>query len=499
MKFSSLPLSNAILDGVKASGFTTATPIQEQSLPLTLEGKDVVGLARTGSGKTAAFLLPILQKIETDPKKGVQGLIISPTRELASQIDDEIFALGYHAGATSALIIGGSDFSAQSKAIRNDVSILVATPGRLIDQIKLMKVDFSNLDFLVLDEADRMLDMGFMPDIKKIIGYLPEKRQTLLFSATMPSEIKKLVADFMNDPEFVEVEASKPAESVQQYYYNIKDQEKTDLLENILDKEQWESVIVFTARKSGADKLAARLNKRSIMATSIHGDLDQDEREKALHAFSYGDKKVIVATDVLARGIDIKDVKAIINYDVPRTSDDYIHRIGRTGRYDKEGVAITFVCPRDKSNFHSIVNELDNTIMQQNADSLLQTEQPSARKERTRQAVSEPEPEPEPKAEPKPQAQSRSKPEPQKAQSNTRTDQQSPRRDSADAQETPEPKQHEEEDLQVDEEFIDKHYNELVDETAGVPKISKAAERKSKRLRPAKGYWGIVKSLLPKF
>lgn len=496
MKFTSLALSNAILDGIKASGFTTATPIQEQSLPLTLEGKDVVGLARTGSGKTAAFLLPILQKIETDPKKGIQGLIISPTRELASQIDDEIFALGYHAGATSALIIGGSDFSAQSKAIRNDVSILVATPGRLIDQIKLMKIDFSNLDFLVLDEADRMLDMGFMPDIKKIIGYLPEKRQTLLFSATMPSEIKKLVADFMNDPEFVEVEASKPAESVQQYYYNIKDQEKTDLLENILEKEQWESVIVFTARKSGADKLAARLNKRSIMATSIHGDLDQDEREKALHAFSFGDKKVIVATDVLARGIDIKDVKAIINYDVPRTSDDYIHRIGRTGRYDKEGVAITFVCPRDKSNFHSIVNELDNKIVQQNADSLFQTEQTSASKKPTKQPVSEPEP----KAKPKSHSQSRSKSEPQKVENKTGSDQQSPRRASADIQETQEPNQYEdEEDLQVDEEFIDKHYNELVDETAGVPKISKAAERKSRRLRPAKGYWGIVKSLLPKF
>jgi len=496
LKFTSLALSNAILDGIKASGFTTATPIQEQSLPLTLEGKDVVGLARTGSGKTAAFLLPILQKIETDPKKGIQGLIISPTRELASQIDDEIFALGYHAGATSALIIGGSDFSAQSKAIRNDVSILVATPGRLIDQIKLMKIDFSNLDFLVLDEADRMLDMGFMPDIKKIIGYLPEKRQTLLFSATMPSEIKKLVADFMNDPEFVEVEASKPAESVQQYYYNIKDQEKTDLLENILEKEQWESVIVFTARKSGADKLAARLNKRSIMATSIHGDLDQDEREKALHAFSFGDKKVIVATDVLARGIDIKDVKAIINYDVPRTSDDYIHRIGRTGRYDKEGVAITFVCPRDKSNFHSIVNELDNKIVQQNADSLFQTEQTSASKKPTKQPVSEPEP----KAKPKSHSQSRSKSEPQKVENKTGSDQQSPRRASADIQETQEPNQYEdEEDLQVDEEFIDKHYNELVDETAGVPKISKAAERKSRRLRPAKGYWGIVKSLLPKF
>ena len=474
MNFTSLPLSDAILEGVKASGFATATPIQEQSLPLTLEGKDVVGLARTGSGKTAAFLLPILQKIEVDPKEGIQGLIISPTRELASQIDDEIFALGYHAGATSALIIGGSDFSAQSKAIRNDVSILVATPGRLIDQIKLMDVDFSNLDFLVLDEADRMLDMGFMPDIKKIISYLPNERQTLLFSATMPGEIKKLVADFMDNPEFVEVEASKPAESVQQYFYNIKDREKTDLLESILEHEEWESVIVFTARKSGADKLAARLNKRSIQATAIHGDLDQDEREKALHAFSYGDKKVIVATDVLARGIDIKDVKAIINYDVPRTSDDYIHRIGRTGRYDKEGVAITFVCPRDKNSFRSIINDLDNKIVEQSTGSLLKTEQKSARRDRTKRTG-------------KKSRRSENNTE-QKAQKQT------PKTEGA-----PQPAQQVDDDIQVDEEFIDKHYNERVDETAGIPKITKAGERKNKRLRPAKGYWGIIKSLLPKF
>lgn len=362
MKFKDLPLADTIQQGLEDSGFEEATPIQAKSLPLSLKGRDIVGLARTGSGKTAAFLLPILQKIANSPREGIQALIISPTRELASQIDDEIFALGYHTAASSALIIGGSDFSAQSKAIRNDVSILVATPGRLIDQIKLMNIDFSDIDFLVLDEADRMLDMGFMPDVRKIISYLPGERQTLLFSATMPDQIKRLVSEFMNEPEFIEVEASQAADSVEQCFYNVEEHRKTDFLVQLLKKEDWESVIVFTARKSGADKLAKQLNDRSINAISIHGDLDQDDREKALHAFSYGEKNIIVATDVLARGIDIKDVHAIVNYDVPRTSDDYIHRIGRTGRYDKKGSAVTFVNKKDYNQFREILLELDNWI-----------------------------------------------------------------------------------------------------------------------------------------
>jgi len=362
LKFKDLPLADTIQQGLEDSGFEEATPIQAKSLPLSLKGRDIVGLARTGSGKTAAFLLPILQKIANSPREGIQALIISPTRELASQIDDEIFALGYHTAASSALIIGGSDFSAQSKAIRNDVSILVATPGRLIDQIKLMNIDFSDIDFLVLDEADRMLDMGFMPDVRKIISYLPGERQTLLFSATMPDQIKRLVSEFMNEPEFIEVEASQAADSVEQCFYNVEEHRKTDFLVQLLKKEDWESVIVFTARKSGADKLAKQLNDRSINAISIHGDLDQDDREKALHAFSYGEKNIIVATDVLARGIDIKDVHAIVNYDVPRTSDDYIHRIGRTGRYDKKGSAVTFVNKKDYNQFREILLELDNWI-----------------------------------------------------------------------------------------------------------------------------------------
>jgi len=504
LKFSSLSFSEPIQKGLQDTGFEEATPIQAESLPLTLEGKDIVGLARTGSGKTAAFLLPILQKIEEQPKEGIQALIISPTRELASQIDDEIFALGYHCDASSALIIGGSDFSAQSKAIRNDVSMLVATPGRLIDQIKLMDIDFSNIDFLVLDEADRMLDMGFMPDVRKIISYLPEKRQTLLFSATMPGEIKKLVSEFMNEPEFIEVEASKPAESVDQYYYQISDRKKIDLFEHLLEKEGWDSVIVFTARKRSADILAKKLTKRSIEAVAIHGDLEQDERENALHAFSHGNKKVIAATDVLARGIDIKEVKAIINYDVPRTSDDYIHRIGRTGRYDKEGTAVTFVCPRDKKTFRSITSDLDNKIIEKQlpeSGNSSNNNQKAEKKERRRETpkqqtqqkstgTSAPANRKSRQKSSDETAKARSKSKTKK--SNRRPDTEEQKRKKPDRRENSEP----EEKLDSIVDYYEGNTNsELL---KNVPKIEEATRRKAKKWKPAKGYWGVVKSMLPR-
>ncbi len=335
-------------------GYSEPTPIQELSIPVILSKKDVLGAAQTGTGKTGAFVIPIIQQILENPSEGTKALILSPTRELAQQIDEQIFALGYHCGISSATIIGGEDFSRQANAIRAGVDIIVATPGRLIDQMKVLDIDFKNIRFLILDEADRMLDMGFMPDVTHIIDKLPKKRQTLLFSATMPKQIQKLAQDIMIDPELIEIELSKPSASVAQRAYLIDGREKLKLTQVLLDEMDWSSCIIFTATKKGTDQLERLLSKKGMNAASIHGDRSQDERTKALNDFKNGKVPIIVATDVLARGIDIADVSLIINYDVPRAVEDYIHRIGRTGRYDKTGIAITLVSKQDTKFFNAI-------------------------------------------------------------------------------------------------------------------------------------------------
>lgn len=364
MKFSEFSFDESLLAGLRDLRFEEPTPIQEQSIPIVLKKKDLIGVAQTGTGKTGAFVIPIMQRVLESERKGVKALILSPTRELATQIDEQIFAIGYHAGITSATVIGGSDFSIQAKALKAGVDIIVATPGRLIDQNKVVGIDFSNLEYFVLDEADRMLDMGFLPDMKKIISWIPEKRQTLLFSATMPGEIKKLASSIMTDPDTIEIERSKPTESVEQRAYSLLSHQKIPLVKGIFDQLTWDSCIIFTSTKKGTDELQRLLKKEGIKAASIHGDRSQDERNRALNAFKNGKVPVIVATDVLARGIDIKGVSIIINYDVPNNSDDYVHRIGRTGRYDKSGIAITFVTRRDGKTFRTILNIKGNKIKQ---------------------------------------------------------------------------------------------------------------------------------------
>lgn len=364
MKFSEFSFNESLLAGLRDLRFEEPTPIQEQSIPIVLKKKDLIGVAQTGTGKTGAFVIPIMQRVLESERKGVKALILSPTRELATQIDEQIFAIGYHAGITSATVIGGSDFSIQAKALKAGVDIIVATPGRLIDQNKVVGIDFSNLEYFVLDEADRMLDMGFLPDMKKIISWIPEKRQTLLFSATMPGEIKKLASSIMTDPDTIEIERSKPTESVEQRAYSLLSHQKIPLVKGIFDQLTWDSCIIFTSTKKGTDELQRLLKKEGIKAASIHGDRSQDERNRALNAFKNGKVPVIVATDVLARGIDIKGVSIIINYDVPNNSDDYVHRIGRTGRYDKSGIAITFVTRRDGKTFRTILNIKGNKIKQ---------------------------------------------------------------------------------------------------------------------------------------
>ncbi len=362
MKFTDFDLSDSLQAGLRDIQFIEPTPIQEKAIPIVTTGKDLIATAQTGTGKTGAFIIPIMERVLQSKRAGVKALVITPTRELATQIDEQIFAIGYHAGISSATVIGGSDFSVQAKALKAGVDIIVATPGRLIDQNKVVGIDFSTLEYLVLDEADRMLDMGFMPDIKKIISWLPKERQTLLFSATMPQEIQRLASGIMKNPESVDIERSKPSQSVEQRAYALRSNQKVTLVKKIFDDLSWDSCIIFTSTKKGTDELHRLLRKEGIKSASIHGDRTQDERNKALNDFKNGKVPVIVATDVLARGIDIKGVSIIINYDVPNNTDDYIHRIGRTGRYDKSGIAITFITRRDSRTFDQIDKIKGNTI-----------------------------------------------------------------------------------------------------------------------------------------
>jgi superfamily II DNA/RNA helicase len=362
LTFNDFDFVDELKAGLRDINYTEPTPIQEQTIPIILEKKDLIGAAQTGTGKTGAFVIPIIHQILENPSDHTQALILSPTRELAQQIDEQIFALGYHTGITSATIIGGEDFSQQAKAIRSGVDIIVATPGRIIDQTKVLDIEFGHVKFLVLDEADRMLDMGFLPDVTKIIEKLPTERQTLLFSATMPQQIKDLANRFMKDPEKVEIAIEKPSGSITQKAYFVDQKKKLELVQDVLDELKWESSIIFCATKRGVDELERLLQKKGIKAGSIHGDRDQDERNKSLHAFKSGEVPVIVATDVLARGIDIDNISLIINYDVPRAVEDYVHRIGRTGRYDKTGTAITFVNKKDRRAFSAIQDKVGDQL-----------------------------------------------------------------------------------------------------------------------------------------
>lgn len=362
MHFKELNLHELLQAGLDDVGFQEPTPIQEQCIPLLLQGHDVLGAAQTGTGKTGAFVIPVLELMLKEKKEHIRTLILSPTRELAQQIDEQIFALGYHTGTTSATIIGGEDFGKQAEAIRAGVDILVATPGRLIDQMKVLNIDFSGIEFLILDEADRMLDMGFLPDVQHIIDKLPKTRQNLLFSATMPKDIHKLASKIMKDPKKVEIEVSTTSNSVEQKAYLLDGREKLRFIQRYFGHHEWNSCIIFTATKKGADQLVNALKKIDVEAVGIHGDRDQNERNIALQAFKNGKVSVIVATDVLARGIDISDVSMIINYDVPRAVEDYIHRIGRTGRYDKEGTAVTLVNRQDQKYFEAIEKKVGNAL-----------------------------------------------------------------------------------------------------------------------------------------
>jgi len=484
--------------GLRDLRYKEPTPVQEKCIPLILENKDIIGAAQTGTGKTGAFVIPILQKILSKKTGQTQALILSPTRELAQQIEEQIFALGYHTGITSATITGGSDYGTQVKAIRAGVDILVATPGRLIDQMNVLNIDFEHLNYLVLDEADRMLDMGFLPDVMKIVKQLPRERQTMMFSATMGDEIQNVMDQVMKkNPAEVEIEVSKPADSVDQQVYFVHPKKKLQLFEQLFDEKKYKTAIIFTATKRGTDQLERMLKKRDVKAVSMHGDRDQDERNEALRLFKNKSHPVMVATDVLSRGIDIDDVSLIVNFDVPNNPEDYIHRIGRTGRYDKEGTAITFVSNKEKKYFYAIKKVVGDQLSVK--DLPWNGKKQSERKSSTNKKKSN-------DSKDKPERPSRSKKKKAKAKKSSGNNGQKNSSRNKKHSGNSEKKHSSKKSNKSNRSGrsgrrprIPNHLEEKEEDIFQPEIVEKAVARNRHAPKPAKGIWGLIKSFIPKF
>ena len=347
MSFETFNFHQSIMAGVRALGYITPTPIQLQSIPPIMQGRDLIGLAQTGTGKTAAFVLPILQRLLRGPRGRIGALIISPTRELAEQTYETVTELGQQTGLWGIAIYGGVSIEQQTQRLRDGIEIAVACPGRLIDHLWQGTINLSDLEVLVIDEADRMFDMGFLPDIRNILKCLLKQRQTLLFSATMPDDIRRLVQEVLHDPVTVQIGRTLPATTVSHALYPVRQHLKTALLKELLRKTKTKSVLVFTRTKYRADRVAQQLKRAGYRATSLQGNLSQYRRQAALDGFRTGSFKILVATDIVARGIDVLDISHVINYDMPDCTDAYINRIGRTGRIGKTGDAFTFVTNDD--------------------------------------------------------------------------------------------------------------------------------------------------------
>ncbi len=367
MPFTKLGLSKPILKAIQEQGYSEPTPIQKQAIPIILSKKDVLAGAQTGTGKTAGFTLPILELLGehtgSKGKRPVRVLVLTPTRELATQVHESIKEYGKYLPYTSAVIFGGVGINPQIGNLRRGVDIIVATPGRLLDHIGRRTIDLSRVEFLVLDEADRMLDMGFIHDIKKILALLPKKRQSLLFSATFSNDIKKLADNLLNSPKLIEVARRNTAsELVEQLVHPVDKAKKRALLSSLIKKENWKQVLVFTRTKHGANKLSGQLEKDGISSAAIHGNKSQGARTKALANFKAGSVRVLVATDIAARGIDIDQLPYVVNFELPNISEDYIHRIGRTGRAGSEGIAISLVCVDELQYLKDIEKLIKNKI-----------------------------------------------------------------------------------------------------------------------------------------
>jgi ATP-dependent RNA helicase RhlE len=355
MNFSQLGLSAALARRCQSLGYTEPTPIQAKAIPTILTGADLIGCAETGSGKTAAFLLPTIQRMSEVPRPGVRVLVLAPTRELASQIEESYRQLAPKGSPRCAAVIGGTGFGKQNEALRRGAGVVVATPGRLLDHMERGTVSLAHVEVLVLDEADRMLDIGFLPAIRRVVAALPKARQTLLFSATMPSAVEGLARSTMRSPQMVEASPRGRAPvKVEQTAYPVATESKTALLLDLLERERFERVLVFTRTRRGAERLSHILEAREHKADRIHSDRTQPQREAALRGFKEGRTRVLVATDIAARGIDVDAVSHVINYDVPAQPEDYVHRIGRTGRAGNSGRAITLVTPVDELSMRAI-------------------------------------------------------------------------------------------------------------------------------------------------
>jgi ATP-dependent RNA helicase RhlE len=355
MPFRDLKLHPSLLAGIKDLGFAKPTPIQADAIPPAIEGRDVLACAMTGSGKTVAFLLPILNKLITKPRGSTRALIVTPTRELAAQVLQELNDVAVHTPITGAAIYGGVGMGPQEHAFRSGVDVLVATPGRLLDHLKQRYASLDKIEHLVLDEADRMLDMGFLPDIRRLLKYIPSKRQTLFFSATMPNQIIQLTREMLNNPATINLERkAAPAHGITQAVYPVAQELKSALLHTLLERKLIEEALVFTRTKHRANRLWEYLTKRGINAARIHGNRSQPQREDALEGFKSGRYRVLVATDIAARGIDVEALGHVVNFDVPLQSEDYIHRVGRTARAELTGEAFTFVSPQEEGDLKSI-------------------------------------------------------------------------------------------------------------------------------------------------
>jgi ATP-dependent RNA helicase RhlE len=363
MSFSEFGLQPALVRGVEDMGYTQATPIQNDAIPPAMQGRDLLACAMTGSGKTAAFLLPVLHRLGPSKRGKIRVLVITPTRELAAQVDEQRALLGKHSGHTGAAVFGGVGMAPQERAFRNGVDVMVATPGRLLDHLRQPYARLDGVEIVILDEADRMLDMGFLPDIRRVLSHLPKQRQTLLFSATMPAPIAELAREMLRNPVTLNIERqAAPATGITHAAYAVPQTLKSPLLLHLLQTGEMQSVVVFTRTKHRADRLAKYLLKEGINCERIHGNRSQAQRTDALQGFRNGKYRVLVATDIAARGIDVEDLSHVVNFDVPHLSEDYIHRVGRTARAEATGDAFTFVSPEEASDFKAIERAIGKQI-----------------------------------------------------------------------------------------------------------------------------------------
>jgi ATP-dependent RNA helicase RhlE len=365
LTFNDFNFDPKLLEGLYSMGYNKPTPIQEQAIPLILNNKDLIACAQTGTGKTAAYLLPILHKIINTEKRHLNTLILAPTRELALQIDQQVEGFAYFISVSSIPVYGGGDgatWDQQKKAMKEGADIIIATPGRLIAQLTSGTMNLEHLQHLILDEADRMLDMGFYDDILRIINYLPKKRQTLLFSATMPPKIRALAGKILIEPEQVNIAISKPAEGILQQAYMVYDNQKIGLIKHLLKEDKYSSIIIFVSTKENVKNVDRELRRTGLAAKAFHSDLEQEEREHILREFKSRQLRVLIGTDILSRGIDVEGISLVINYDSPPDPEDYIHRIGRTARAETTGTAITFINDKDQQKFFKIESLIGKDI-----------------------------------------------------------------------------------------------------------------------------------------